>query len=667
MKYFVIAILLVIYFEILGQYLQNKLNRQICEIGLGIGLMVFLSYAYITSSILTAMNCDFMVLIVLYSLFFITGVVCILKDIKKIKYRFSWLHLILVALVSIFVFYSLNQSLGNLHGFDTTFYLNFVTGNAKLGNLNSKSVLYGGDTRIGISFQYKFQSFYYFASYIVYLGTKLFYLYPATVYIWVFQILFYAFFFSLLLNTYRKIANRKYNVLVLSIILIGFYFGKLYFNSVFGFFGNSYRIVCIGYVCYFLKDYFSNALLENKAVVSIATLAACSVSSTSLFVVIILYFAVFIVNYKNDKKILRWMSISLVLPTINLLTIVRENIWTSIFFSIIVMLTIYLIGDLVNCKLKKINIGIILFLITTIFMLFMSYRITGNLFDFTTFTNNLSGSADMTIDLLDFKDAPIIHIIYSLVFLTSFIIAFVFNRKDKLLLVSIIIFIMFLNPFCCTYFYKVNPVYHRTWDAIINPFMYIFVISLVCVKINNKLIKTLSLSLLSLISILNINFFKPSYYHDSFYIDGNYNKLYKMNDVDFDVIEHLKEDINNNGVIKPKIVTQNILTQSMITRGEYIYSRCFESNNKWTNAEYQIYAIFYQEQAYDGFYQPNDADTENVEKYIKEAGIDYLVLDKEWCYFDIKTNAAMPLMYKIDEFKYPFYENEKYVIYHFDN
>ena len=154
MIYFILAFILLIYFELLGQAILNYLKKDLYIFSFGIGIIAWLAIAYISTSILTALDCSFYLILFIYSIIFIISLYLIIKKIKYLKIDIiNWLILIIVS--TIILYYSFNTSLGDLNGFDSTHYINMVTSNIGLDKLNSKSVVDGTFTK-NISYQYTF-------------------------------------------------------------------------------------------------------------------------------------------------------------------------------------------------------------------------------------------------------------------------------------------------------------------------------------------------------------------------------------------------------------------------------------------------------------------------------------------------------------------------------
>ena len=202
MIYFVLPLLLIIYFEILGQSIGDFLHIKKETFGFILGYVSFIAVCYISTSILTTVNCSFYIILIIYLSILVASFYLIFKFRKTLKLNFNIYHIaLLIVALCILMYFSFQTSLGDLNGFDSTHYLNMVTGNIGLKELNLNNVVFGTNDH-NISYQYTFQSFYYLASVLMYLCQKVlcflgFEYFSAVGYIWCFQILFYV---SFILN-----------------------------------------------------------------------------------------------------------------------------------------------------------------------------------------------------------------------------------------------------------------------------------------------------------------------------------------------------------------------------------------------------------------------------------------------------------------------------------
>ena len=71
MVYFVIPVILTVYFEIFGQAVMYRLKKNPVLFSFPAGFIVWLAFAYLSTGILTAANCLFRTILIIYGLFFL--------------------------------------------------------------------------------------------------------------------------------------------------------------------------------------------------------------------------------------------------------------------------------------------------------------------------------------------------------------------------------------------------------------------------------------------------------------------------------------------------------------------------------------------------------------------------------------------------------------------
>lgn len=673
MIYIILGILFIFFCEIVGRTFFTYLNHEYDDLTFPIGFAFILAIAYLTTSILTFFNCSFYLIAFVYLLITLIFLFLLLKKIKQINFRANKADWIVLAIcVSILMYYSLNTSFGDLSGFDTTHYLNLVTGNIGASKLNYRSPYFNDILgKPGFQYQYTFQSYYYLASVILGIFSKFFNFfkiefYPATAYIWMFQIMFHSILIAVLINTLKKFFPKNYKI---GITIVGIYifgYGRLYFNSVFGFYGNSLRTLFISigimYTIKYLNDYSS----FNKLIISIAFLAACSVSSTGVFILFFYLFGLFFLSIEKDKDLFKWYSFLLFIPTINLITIILRNFNLAVIISFVLSIFLYIFNNILYSIFYKKSNRIIIFIMAIMLMFGLSCEIEPNIFNFDSFFNNLNETYDMTLDYFNYSWGYLSTRIFKFFSLVLFICATVLCRKEKYIQIIWVLVLVIFNPFCCKFIESVNIVYYRAYDLIINPFLFIYFIYLINKKYNFKIKNEISLTII-LVCIACVDpITKPIYYHKTFEPNDDFNSIYKMSNDEIDVIRFLKNDVYFKNLKYPLIATPNLLTQSMLPNARYIYGRNLFPNETWDESKYQIYAMFWPVDHYGDERQPDDVDYSHMCEYIYESEIDYLVLDQEMIYYDENRDEYYPMFYAVNECgKYPIHENERYSIYYF--
>lgn len=664
-------------FEIIGRYVLYKLNINNFKCSFGIGIIVFLAYAYVTTSLIGAINCSFFIVSVIYMLFFVASIILILKDKSNLSFKIDVTDLLLLIIFeAVMIYFAYNTTLGDLNGFDSTFYLNLVSSNINSNSMNI-GYFYNSMNQVKIGNIYIFQSFYYIASFIswglTYIINFFHNTYYQTVYIWVFQILFNALFYSLIINSINitKIKEKR----ILKVLILLFFllvYGRLYYYNVFGFFGNTYRIITIGYSTLIL--YLLTKSQKNKGLLLLlvsSLLASAAVSSSGVFIDIFIMFAAYFILCNKYDDILKYYSFVLLFVVTNLLaTSLHISIAFCIIMSFVLSLVLFIFYRQFNKFLSKKIVLIVLLCISFITMFILSLIVTKNPFDFSSFFVNYSEEADMTINYFNLLSSK--YLIFLKIFILLLIISsFLFVKKEDFIKFTCILFICIFNPFCVPVLNKILSVYFRAFDIIVNPFTIIFYIECILTLFKGKTFYNSFLYLILIVVFIQNNPLKPLYYHESFNpeysinikYDDRYNGEYKMLQGEIDVINAVYDDCAYNKVSTPYIISPNLLTQSIIPNGRYLFTRNEHDGCPYiSESERQLFAIFYPERYLGDSAIGIIPNYDNIKQYIKEAGIDYLVIDKSKEYYDKNNNEYSYLYYKVLDDFYAMFENKRYLV-----
>ena len=105
MIYFILPFVLLVYFELIGRLFFLKIKKEPLDFSFVIGLTVTMAILYVLSWPITAFNGDFYHLAIFYGILFLISVVLIIKNIKKISYKFNYKLYILFFVLLAFEMY----------------------------------------------------------------------------------------------------------------------------------------------------------------------------------------------------------------------------------------------------------------------------------------------------------------------------------------------------------------------------------------------------------------------------------------------------------------------------------------------------------------------------------------------------------------------------------
>lgn len=658
------AVIFIAYLEILGQWLLHKLNKNIYPFAFGVGFLFLMAYGYLFTSFMSASRLSFYLIYAVYAVFLAASGFVIVKDFKKVKWNFKWQYwLILLVCTVALSYYSYNTTLGELNGFDTVFYLNMISTNIGLDKLNTRDFITG--TRAGYySFYYTFQSYYYFISCFVFTFRKILSLvgirtYYTQLIIWPFQFLFHAFYVSVILNTFDRFTKDKKILNGVLLFLFVFYLGRQYFNSVFGFFGNTMRQPAVAYCSFFLYEYFNESNKGNKILFFLCLIGMCSFSSSNMLIALLFIFGSFFFMADKEDDLFRWYAVTLLVPLATLHSIYRKYYeLMDLKIPVIVIIVLFLLNGILTKAIRLKHAKKVIFGVMFLAMLVLSYMTIGALFHQSTFAWTNAEIGDMTINYFALGYGSHERIIYCYTVWILLIPTLIFCRRDKMVILAWIMILCFFNPMCCSFLHKIDRSYQRAYDIIANPFTLTLFAYMLFKKLNNKYVYYGLSAAALLFLVLGTDIRYPVYYNEEMFKPGDdYNKVYKMKTAEYDIIEHIYDDYRYRGIERPFIVTPNLLTMSSIPEGEYMYGR--ELLNLYGNEGpyYQVYATFYPyTYFYNNGYRPDDADYQNIKKYIDEIGVDYLVIDSNIMFHYRETDEYYTLMYLGESISYDKYE-----------
>lgn len=634
MQYFVVPVLLLIYFELLGRLIMFKFKRKPFEFSFILGFAFTMAFMYLFMWPITALNQSFNMLSVACGLSFLVSVVLIIKNIKNIDLKMNiklWALLIVIVLFECII--SWHRTLGETHGFDTLYYLNMVSFNIGNNELNSLHPHFGTYPNTDIKWvTYVFQSFYYFIPVIIYWFRNLFSIVKISfetlpAFAWVFQILLHAIFAGTVLTCIDEIKSKSKVFNLAMIVLCILFMGNFYYNNVYGFIGNNYRMSFHAIATIFLFRYFKDFNREDLFLFFIVMIGMCGVSSTGTFSTVFILFALFFILYNKEKNLLKYYTVLLYVPLVNILA-TKIGISLILFIGCFLFcLLIYALNDFI-LKLyqnKAMRVGTVLLVIAI--MLIGSYFVTGNILDISMFFDNYSEIADMSWDYFMFYDLR--HWIFNIM-VTIPLIYYVFkNPKNKFSIIIIILFLTFFNPLGSAFMNKINWVYYRAYDIVINQFTIIFFLNYLLNTIDNLKITRFLTVLILIMSLVLATIQIPRYYHKSFIPDDDFNPLYKIENSELEVIRNVRTMINDLKIENPAIITPTFYMPSFIPNSTYLFGKEKRYDyNRYDETSFMLYLIFFPADGiYDNFRPELEPDYDHVIDYLNKCDYDILVVD----------------------------------------
>lgn len=630
MKYFVFAPILFIYFDLLGRLFFLKIKKEKIEFPFVIGMIFTMAVLYIIGWPISAFDLASIYYVALLLIFFVITTILIIVNFKKLDFKINYKLWILLAILLAFEIYmSWNRTLGDPHGFDAVYYINYISQNVDTPSLNSLHPLFGTfpntwETKI----TYVFQSYNYFISSFIFIAQKLFSLINKELdflplYVWTFQILLHIFFISTSIISIKELNIKNKIAKISFIILLVLFLNNIYYNNAYGFIGNTYRMSIHAIATIFLFRYFDSKDKKDLFIFFLSMLGLCGFSSTGTFATIFVLFGLFFVLYNKEENLIKYYSLVLFVPVLNILCVKLGVNWVIVIITLIVFTIIYFLNNTILklYKNKYIRYGTII--AVTILMIVSSIIVSKDNNIFYAFINNYSEKADMSWDYFDFYDYK--HWIFNPIVLAPLAYYLIKNRKEPFTIITIILIVTVFNPLGGNFINKINWVYYRTYDIIINQFTLVYFINFLLHDFEyNKILTILLLGLSSILAIVEI----PCYWHFSFKPDNNYNHLYKIENSELEMIRNVQQLIKDENIEHPRIINCTYYMNSFIKNGSYMIGKekTFDYDHQ-QKYEYELYCILYPIEDGLDINKPNNPAYYNMTtEYLKSTNYDIIIV-----------------------------------------
>ena len=631
MYYLFLAFPLLIYFELLGRLFFFYIKKEKLEFNFIMGFCLLIAFLYIVGWPISVYGLASIYYVILVSFFIVISIILIIKNIKKLDFKFNkflWIVFFICLIVSIII--SFNRTLGDPHGFDALFYINFIGYNVDTPALNNVHPLFGSipNTYYEKTITYAFQSYNYFVSAFIYLLKcfgSLIHVNIETLptYVWTFQIILSAFYIGSSIEVIKHINSKNELFNIGAFILLVFFMGNFYYNNCFGFIGCNYRMPIHTIATIYLIDYLKNNEKKDLFLFMILMLSMCGFSSTGTFAFVFILFALFFVLVNKEDSLLKYYAIALLIPVLNILVIKINSSFITVLITLVLMTTIFLLNKPVTKLFRNNTVKITTICLITLVLICISiffYTEDGNIFKF--FFDNYSEIQDMSWDYFMFND--IRHYIFNSIVLIPLIYYLIKYRHTKLAMIFIILIVTVFNPLSANFINKINWVYYRTYDLVINQytiiyFLYIFMKDL-------KLDKILPVGLI-ICSIILSAIQIPRYYHYQFKPDKDYNPYYKIQNSELELIWNLQKLVKENNIEHPKIANPTFYINTFINNSECLIAKEKTYNYEDPNFNnYGLYTIMFPTDGWDNF-KPEGIVYNDALAYIDNSDYNILVID----------------------------------------
>ncbi|MFI3283848.1 MAG: hypothetical protein R3Y57_02065 [Erysipelotrichaceae bacterium] len=639
---------------------------------IAIGFLAYLGFFQLFASVMVRFGFSRNIILAFNLLMALIGVCLLVVNRKKISKpkKIEWFGLVIYLMIMITLAY--NSTLG-IESFDTHHYLSMINEH-QVNDFIGKAVYSTGDLLSRLNVQYDFQTYFVFWANILNLQRIIEIIVSQSVsiniqlFIWASSIMYFILSFALFYEviTYFKVDNKMAK-LVLSIFPFLF-FSTPYYVSALAFYGNTYRTLIIGFLCFEMYKTLRNQTytLFNISILSMLASAAISVSSSSLFILIVI-FGILVKMMLDEPTVQLGVKFGI------LLIPVVQFAWYYIGNALIpVVMVFYLFLIIYDYKLNDRTQGFLRGLVSNIlsfipifFVLITAYMMYKGELGFIFFEKH--SYMDMVYDyfLLDTLQLVVLNII-----IWSSTIYYLIKGENVRFKRYLRYFICIYNPLTYGAIIKflASDVYYRMIDGLFNPFtLLLFVYGMLTVLHKHST----SFKMILSIFILVTGYFTVEQmlnkYHHYFIPEEGYDNVLKGYTEGLEVAQALYNDINYYQVEDARVLSQFLEVKAYVpTINLSLNYRTVQSTNAYgiNSVEDELFRVFYPRLNAEMETFVQDTDYSRACALIAEKKPDYVIMDNEENYLIAKDsyvilNAEVSACYG----ESIIYTNDKYTLY----
>lgn len=658
----------------MGKLIESFFDAEISFVPVGffcyLGIMQFINYGIVT----IGLNSKVFLLLYLGM-----GIVpYFIGIIRKIDFKPTKMDLISLLFALVFVgigtFKSMNTGLGINH-LDTSFYLSLVNEKSVMSKLGGpESIFYYSGTTQPIDFTYDYQSFYILEAMLIKLlrNFKFVGAIGTVNYLWSGSITYFVM-MGMFLGSFFQVLFKDKKLLGVVWLLLGAYiFYFKYYSLILAFYGNTWRVLVISYMSYFIHRFLKSDDIKDSIIVGLLGSGLIAFSSSGGFMMAfvgatLMIYSLFV---KQDMKhyvvsmiplLIAFPYLVIVLWSMSKLLAIVAGVAVIVYAAVVYVLYKKNVSFKYFFKLHQVAVVVIVVLLWV-----YSYFIQLNgEYPYSYFFDNHS-AYDMVHDYLGKYNLGLIRI--NRIFWTIVIIYLLLDRDvyKKYLLVLVVVFINpLVTPFIIQYLTKF--VFYRDFELVINLYsLGLFVSSLSLLKWD-KVVMVVSLGLIVLIGYYTVEMYQ-SYFTPELVPTEGFNPLYRINEDDMDIYEALQKECTYDRVT---VISQAEGTKGFVTHIQMPYSvyetRSIDLYEEELPHESMfdkdiaglINALYHRE--YTGqqvFQELPDYDSLNDE--IIRHGAQYIILYKD--HYKLKDEEYVPVYFDVRGIADVIYENNTYVL-----
>lgn len=657
------------YGSLIQDFFQWKITKYI-NVLLGfniiVGILNIVIYPIINYKVSSDIFLTLLLLIICLPIFFY-------KKIKWVKLDSIMLVFGLILFIRILITY--NRGIAE-ESFDTVHYLSYIIEASKGSFLTEFDV--NGVVRTWVLPQDDFSSHYYILSSIYrlveFIKTQLsFDILTLTmpVVIWITTIFYYILSISVTFVSIEvlNVKNKVHQFII--ILLTQFFIGSFYYNSVFQFYGNTYRTLFAGVLVLliYLATQKKKFNFSYSIMIMLTTSAILGFSGSGYLISFISIYSYVVLILRNKNLSNRNLALMYILFIPVILFVI--NFWVLggiVSVSKIILLTLLYITLMLVTIVFKLPLQIVyktfFYVVFPIGILLYSLKINQVVPLMQDFFIQRSYT-DMVWNYLSISNLR--EILFNSLLWISLIL-YSIKSKDMFSKYFIVILVIFINPIMYPFIVKVlsyDLVYQRNYDALFNTFTFILLFAYFFQYFaRNRVIQ---------VGVLIVSIFLAQYstfnnYHIFFQPEENYNGFSRLPQDQVEAFEVLNTKVHLEGYDRAVVLSQVPSIKGFVSN---IYSvldyNTFRSIDRFDNNATPPYSPLW------NIFMPRDyigqkifidePDYENTCKYLIEAQVDFVLVDAKQFY--MKDGNFIPLYLKVRDCAKEVYSNDRYILYQF--
>lgn len=488
---------------------------------------------------------------------------------------------------------------------------------------------------------------------------------------WISTLFYYILSVSLSFASIKSLKIRNIIHQIIIILLIQFFFGAFYYNSVFSFYGNTYRTLFSGLLVLLIFD----ALQKQQFEVSHSFMNMITISSIlgfsgagylSSFIALYTYILLMLMKYRLSNvniSMIYFMFIPIVLFVSNywlFLNLVSRPILILLLLTYCVLFGITL---LIKYPLQNIYRYIIVFLVP--FGIYVASFIINNSTPIMQEFFVPRSKADMVWDYFSIDNVRSL-LFNSLIWIS--VLFYIYKSKMLFARYFIMVLLIFINPITYPFIVKVmayDLVYQRSFDALFNPFTISLLISYLLVLFDKyRMIN---------VGVLTMSFFLAQYsvfnnYHFYFNPEVNYSGFNRLPKDQVEVFEVLNTKIQiekyDRAIVVSQVPSVKGFVSNVFSVLDYNTYRSIDRYDEEASPSISpLWNIFYPRDFYGQSIFSDEPDYANTCMYLVDSKVDFVLLDATQFY--MINGDYVPLELRVRDCGTEVYRNNRYILYQF--